>query len=81
MIKFLLRIVYLILEFFIYLLVPFAWLIVEFDEIRSKTEHKIVYYIMSILYWLVFPFSYLWILAHDCKIYISERIKYEKQRS
>lgn len=81
MMKFLLKIVYLILEFFIYLLVPFAWLIVQIDDIRSKTEHKIVYYLMSIPYWLVFPFSYLWILTCDCKIYISERIKYEKQRS
>lgn len=59
MIKFLLKIVSLILDFFIYLLIPFAWLIVEIDEIRSKTEHKIVYYIISIPYWLVLPFSYL----------------------
>lgn len=81
MIKFLLKIVHLILEFFIYLLVPFAWIIVEIDDIRSKTEYKIVYYIMSIPYWLIFPFSYLWILTYGCKIYISEKIKYEKQRS
>lgn len=81
MIKFLLKIVHLILEFFIYLLVPFSWLIVEIDDIRSKTEYKIVYYIMSIPYLLVFPFSYLWILTYGCQIYISERIKYEKQRS
>lgn len=81
MIKFLLKIISLIFGFFIYLLVPFAWLIVEIDEIRSKTEHKIVYYLMSIPYWLVFPFSYLWILTYGCQIYISEIIKYEKQRS
>jgi hypothetical protein len=81
MMKFLLKIVSLILNFFIYLLLPFAWLIVEIDDIRSKTEYKIVYYLMSIPFLCVFPFSYLWILIHGCQIYISERIKYEKQRS
>lgn len=81
MMKFLLKIVHLILEFFIYLLVPFAWLIIKIDDIRSRTKHEITHYIISIPYCLVFPFSYLWILTSGCQIYISEKIKYEKQRS
>lgn len=75
----LLKIAYLILEIFTYLFIPFAWLMVEFDDIRSETEHKIIYYVMSIPYWLVFPFSYLWIIIQDCKIDILEKVKYKKQ--
>lgn len=75
----LLRVVYFILEFFIYLLIPFAWLTAEIDEMRSKTEYHILYYLLTIPYYILLPISYLWIIMYGCQIDILEKIKYKKQ--
>ena len=74
-----LRTIYFILEFFIYLLIPFAWLIVKIDKVCSKTEHRIIYYLLTIPYYILLPFSYLWIIIYDCQIDIWEKIKFKKQ--
>ena len=84
MINFLLRIVYLILEFFIYLLIPFAWICTKTEELREKTEHKITYILVSMPMWVFFPFACIWLMLMLWEIDILTEIKInknEKQRS
>lgn len=75
----LLKIAYLILEIFTYLLVPFANLSVKLFELGEKHQNKIVYYLILIPQYLILPFSLLWIELKLWQLNIQEKIKFKKQ--
>lgn len=78
MINFLLGIVYLILEFFIYLLMPFTWICTKTEELRENTENKFTYILVSIPMWVFFPFACIWLMLMLWEIDILTEIKINK---
>lgn len=75
----LLKGVYFILEFFIYLLTPFANLSVKLFERGEKIQNRFVYYLILIPQYLILPISLLWIELKLWQLNIQEKIKYRKQ--
>lgn len=76
---FLLKITYLILKIFTFLLVPFANLSVKLFELEEKIQNKFVYYLILIPQYLILPISLLWMILTIWQLDIQEKIKYEKR--